>query len=98
MMELVCDTINDESQCGEAGCYWVDGLYCSADPPAAACTADNSCPGGMFCNFDGGESGSCEMCTDCGGSTDNWAGCTTCGLPEAGAADCTASCQAGGGR
>jgi len=48
----------------------------------------------MFCNFDGGETGFCEMCLDCGVPDDSWAGCTSCGLPGAGAADCTASCNA----
>ena len=48
----------------------------------------------MFCNFDGGETGFCEMCLDCGVPDDSWAGCTECGLPGAGAADCTASCNA----
>jgi hypothetical protein len=33
------------------------------------------------------------MCLDCGSPDDDWSGCTECGLPDAGAADCHASCR-----
>jgi hypothetical protein len=93
----------DPGQCNDCGLPQAGAddcvSACTPPPPptrhiGAACSADSPCPGAFFCNFDGGETGFCELCTDCGVSTDDWAGCTDCGLPDAGAADCTAACNA----
>merc|ERR1719155_110238 len=49
---------------------------CTPPPPptrhtGATCGIGDACPGGMFCNFDGGDTGFCEMCLDCGIPNDN---------------------------
>jgi hypothetical protein len=59
---------------------------------SAGCSVENPCPGGAFCNFDGGDSGACELCGDCEGPS----GCYDCGLPTAGGDDCMAQCGPGG--
>ena len=53
-----------------------------------SCSSDQPCPGGEFCNFDFGNSGSCEACSSC-------PVCADCGLPGAGADACLASCATG---
>eukprot|EP01050_Picozoa_sp_SAG11_P019722 SAG11_NODE_3191_length_2622_cov_2.164487_1_plen_385_part_10 len=56
------------------------------DNIGSTCHSERSCPVGMFCNFDAGNSGYCEVCSDCitaaGGS------CFTCGLMEIGEGEC----------
>jgi len=44
------------------------------------------CAHGSFCNFDYGETGSCEACSDC-------PDCYSCGLPDQGANDCSNACS-----
>ena len=46
--------------------------------------------GESFCNYDYGDSGSCENCADIPGGT--LSGCDQWGLPDAGAADCHKWC------
>jgi len=51
-------------------------------------------PGEEFCNYDDGDYGSCESCTDDNGD-DVYASYDECwndGLPDAGAAACSAEC------
>ena len=77
-----CDAILDQVNC-------CDGAGDNTDT-TILCSVENPCPAGSFCNFDGGDSGRCEMCSDCGGLS----GCYDCGLPTAGGDDCMAACGA----
>lgn len=57
----------------------------------SACSSDDTCTDGRFCNFDDGSSGYCEDCHSCGPPDETM--CYSCGINEvAGMHDCAARC------
>ena len=80
----------------QALCPVTCGTGCSGDvelDPVCGCEE----AGRSYCNYDFGDSGFCEACSDPGAGADvsggNW-GCYNRGLPDAGAADCVKWCTA----
>lgn len=62
---------------------------CVASCEQLSCNTQDTCPEGLFCNYDFTDSGFCEYCPY---DTDF---CTEMGLPPGGVADCQATCDGG---